>query len=359
MNNILKTAVNTITKEKVISKLIKKGYSTRVELSKEIGVTTATLTKISKDLIEDGILNESGEIEDGKVGRRQKVLMLNPDFCYSIGIDVSLNFARVIVLNLAIEEVFEKEWVYDSFNNEILDEIIKVAKREIDSLGFKKILGVGLLLQGMIENDESLILPVKDIKKQIEANLNIDVLLFNNIRGLAKVENFFELNKDNFLLIKYGPGVGGVFSINGEVVEGFRGRAGEIGHIKWNSKSKHKCPICGKTGCLESEIHFNNIKTEFLPNKYDDVFIKENKENLLQNVNELSEAISICIDILDPNEVLIAGSIFDDDEIFNKLKDNVCENTKTFCDSNICKVSNYEEKTKKASALIVFAENLD
>lgn len=364
INEKFKDGINTDNKKKIFRYLLKKSISSRVELAKELDLTTASLSKIIKQMIEDNIVVEKGEITEGKIGRKQIELQLNSDSYYSLGIDISSNFSRVIILNLSLDVIYEKNWEYESLTQEIIDLLIEELKYLISINNQQKLLGIGLLLQGIIEDGKSITLSIKDIKKQIESKLNRKVSVLNNIKGLAIAENLLSEDKDNYMLIKYGPGIGGVLSVDGKVIDGNRNRTGEIGHIMWKPESEIKCPICGKYGCLESQIHLNSIfKKKYKeviksPDQINIKFINENRKELKTYVIELAKAISIAIDLIDPSQVLIAGSVFDDLEIYNTLRDTISSITNNYSSDNIYKVDNYEEKTRIASAVVVLENYL-
>lgn len=54
----------------------------------------------------------------------------------------------------------------------------------------------------------------------------------------------------NIVMVTLGTGVGGGIIINGHILEGVNGAAGEIGHIPVEN-DEPECCGCGKRGCLE------------------------------------------------------------------------------------------------------------
>lgn len=63
---------------------------------------------------------------------------------------------------------------------------------------------------------------------------------------------------DNVLMITMGTGVGGGVILDGQIVTGTNGAAGEIGHIPVNIYETDKCS-CGKCGCLEQYASASGI----------------------------------------------------------------------------------------------------
>jgi len=131
-------------------------------------------------------------------------------------------------------------------------------KMEELKLSKEKVLGVGVGIPG----------PVKDNGEVLEL-ANLGMGYFNieeemtNLTGLkvkagndANVAALGELwmgggkGYHNMVLVTLGTGVGGGIILNGTVLAGSNGAAGEIGHIFVNEEEQNRCG-CGKKGCLE------------------------------------------------------------------------------------------------------------
>lgn len=352
------------TKKKIISYLIKHGAASRKEIAKQLGVTTATLTVATAGLIEDGILLDMGTVEDGKVGRKQVMLEVKNDLWFAIGVDVTTTALRITVLNIKSDIIEEKLWQYGQLTEEILEEAINFMQELMNSYKEKRILGIGLLMQGYVENDLCHTLPIKDIKRRLTERFTVSVFMMNNVKGLAITEYYFGNTSRNFLLIKYGPGVGGVIVVNGEIVEGFHNRAGEIGHIRWNQSSDRTCPICGKKGCLETLVHFKTIIHKIDSTQKDrypdfsavmDLSRQDNYSALKDSLSTLADASSVFIDILDPDQIYLAGDIFNEDPLFQHFLQEVSERSSIETD-RVQRVDNYRMKRRKASGIIVLNE---
>lgn len=82
---------------------------------------------------------------------------------------------------------------------------------------------------------------------------NINVTLTNDANAAALGEMIYGVAKGmkNFIMITLGTGVGSGIVINGEVVYGHDGFAGELGHTTAIRHNGRPCG-CGRTGCLEA-----------------------------------------------------------------------------------------------------------
>jgi glucokinase len=125
-------------------------------------------------------------------------------------------------------------------------------------LNKEDILGVGVGLPGPVkDNGEVLELPNLglghfNIEQEMKELTGLKVKAGNdaNIAALGEVWMGGGKGFRNMVLVTLGTGVGGGIILNGTVLAGSNGAAGEIGHIYVNEEETGTCG-CGKHGCLE------------------------------------------------------------------------------------------------------------
>ena len=360
MHDILK---NNTSEKRVLSYIVRKGASSRKEISDKIGVTTATLTRAVSCLMEHDILRELGTMEEGRVGRRQVLLDVRQDLAYVCGFDVNNRYIRITIMNLHAEILEQKRWNYHMLTQEMLSVALQECDKLIKQYKPEKFLGIGLLQQGYIEGDICFSMPIKNIKTQIENYFNMPVFMMNNTRGLAVAEAYFDEKPcKSYIVIKYGPGVGSVIVQNGEILEGSHNRAGELGHILWNPAYHNKCPICGKTGCLESIIGYPHLAKRIAPEidiqcteLTDLLKITHQKgdDALKDALKQLALAVNMMVDIIDPEKILLAGEIFKNDTYFKLFVEYLSKNSSEFNHHKVSIISHYEKKRICAAGVMV------
>ena len=143
---------------------------------------------------------------------------------------------------------------------ELAEAVNKVIK---DSGKEGKIRGIGVgapngnYYTGTIENAPNLAWGhsgVVEFSKLLSEAMNgLPVALTNDANAAAVGEMTYGAAKGmkNFIMITLGTGVGSGIVINGEVVYGHDGFAGELGHTCAVRNNGRACN-CGKTGCLEA-----------------------------------------------------------------------------------------------------------
>jgi len=91
------------------------------------------------------------------------------------------------------------------------------------------------------------------VRAEIESLVGSPVILENDANAAALGEKWLGLgrNESSLCMLTLGTGVGGGIVLDGKIVHGFLGMAGELGHIVV-AENGVACP-CGGQGCLETE----------------------------------------------------------------------------------------------------------
>lgn len=146
--------------------------------------------------------------------------------------------------------------------NLYMDAAIGALQPMIDKVGgIENIHGMGIgapngnFYTGNIEYAPNL--PWKGIvpfSKLFKERLGVPVLLTNDANAAALGEMTYGVAKGmkNFIMITLGTGVGSGIVINGQLVYGCDGFAGELGHVTVDYSEKARLCGCGRRGCLEA-----------------------------------------------------------------------------------------------------------
>ncbi|WP_299994263.1 ROK family transcriptional regulator [uncultured Clostridium sp.] len=323
------------------------GSLSRAEIAKLTGLTPASVTNITKILIEDKFLIES-KIGESSGGRPPIILELNPDARYVIGIGIGVGVIDVVITNLLAKIISKKSMIigderYDY--NLVFAELVNLINEviELSNIERKNILGAGVALHGIVnaksgESIHSLYYGWKNIniKKRLEDELQLAIYVDNDVRAMALGESLFGATKDisNFVTLNISNGIGAGIIINNTPYYGVDFSAGEIGHIAVELDGD-KCN-CGNYGCLETVASNNNITKKaikLIKQGVSSSLIKDidNINNLTiedicnaaKNGDEMSItvlkeaaryigiAITNLINILNPTAIVVVGEIFE------------------------------------------------
>ena len=183
---------------------------------------------------------------------------------YALGIDIGGTNTVVGLVDKAGNVLGTDSVKTQSFPvlEEYVKTVSKLAKDLIakNNVSIAEIVGLGIgapnanYYTGNIEMAPNL--PWKQDKvplaKMFREELNIPVTITNDANAAALGEKMYGVAKDmdNFIMITLGTGVGSGIVINGQLVYGHDGFAGELGHVIIERNGR-LCG-CGRRGCLET-----------------------------------------------------------------------------------------------------------
>lgn len=145
--------------------------------------------------------------------------------------------------------------------NDYIDELYTEISRLIDATDAKdKIQGIGIgapnanYFTGIIEDGVNLPWPTPiPLADLISEKFGIPTVITNDANAAAIGEMTYGAARGlkDFIMITLGTGVGSGIVINGQMVYGHDGFAGELGHVIMKRNNGRMCG-CGRTGCLEA-----------------------------------------------------------------------------------------------------------
>ncbi len=231
---------------------------TRQTLAEAIGVSMPTLYQNLNELMEEGLVCDSGE-EQSTGGRKARALDIVPDARFSVGIAVTEKSLRLVAANLRLQERAYKTVPFDV--RTCLDGTApKIAAHLEDflnefSLDRERLLGVGVTIPGLVSEDHQTLflaptlelrdVPLRDLLGDVPYLVYVD----NDGSASGHAEYFVRRSSWNMAYLSLENGVGGAVLVGGSPYVGDHSRSGEFGHICVEPGGL-KCS-CGKMGCLE------------------------------------------------------------------------------------------------------------
>ena len=99
-------------------------------------------------------------------------------------------------------------------------------------------------------------------KKYLENAFKIPVIVDTDTRAIGIAEQVLGKAQgvENVLIVKVSRSIGMSVILNGKMIMGATGQAGEFGHLQFG-KLKRLC-VCGKKSCLESEVSGGALQTD-------------------------------------------------------------------------------------------------
>jgi glucokinase len=114
---------------------------------------------------------------------------------------------------------------------------------------------VGVVLPGIVDRASGVVrwsanLGWRDVplRERLAVELGLPVVIEHDVTAAAIAE--YDATGNDLLFVSLGTGIGAASIVDGEVLQGASGLAGELGHVLVRSDGE-ACP-CGQVGCLEA-----------------------------------------------------------------------------------------------------------
>lgn len=249
----------------VLRRLYFDGVGSRLDLARRTGLSPATVGNVISELLADGIVIETGQLDSGG-GRPAMLVEVNPDHAAVVGVDVGETGAAIELFDLrlrklaAVEEPLRLPGVSAeqlvTLVAEGVDQVLSEARVRADQL-----LGIGVGVPGVVAHDgqeyvhaPSLGWDEVPLLQLLQVALPALVLLDNGAKTMGRAEAWFGAGRgsSNVIVALIGTGVGAAVVADGVVQRGASSSAGEWGHTTVVIDGR-ECR-CGASGCLEAYV---------------------------------------------------------------------------------------------------------
>jgi fructokinase len=260
------------------------------------------------------------------------------------GIDLGGTKAEGIVLGAGgLNDILFRDRVPTGAENgyqHILHQIETLVNMMEKQLGYRpNTLGIGTPgtldpKLGTMKGCNSECMNFQPMKHDLEKLLRMKVAIANDANCFALAETQMGVVKQKYpdanvvFGVIMGTGVGGGLVVDGKVINGLNGIGGEWGH-NFLDDSAGPC-YCGKSGCVEKVISGPDLERYFFNESGKKLRLKEIYANYKAGNDEVAQrtmkrlthffglALSVIINIIDPDVIVIGGGVGNIDEIYTE-----------------------------------------
>jgi len=254
------TARTDVNRSAILAHLGAHGPASRADLARTLNVSPALMTSLTKDLIADGLLVEL-EHSPSQGGRPARMLGLVSSAGRAVGMKIVADHVAFVEVGIDGTVRRSASEPFDAFAPTFLADLTQLLRRFIGGGSNEPLLGIGVGVPGMVDAQGNGIVDAVTLGWQqvpigstLRREFSLPVLVENNVNALAVAERLYGIGRqhENFLVVTIGTGVGAGIVVDGVVLRGNGGGAGEIGHISVSDTG----PVCscGNIGCLEAFI---------------------------------------------------------------------------------------------------------
>lgn len=235
------------------------GPIARVEIARRLSLSAATVTGVTRDLVEDGLIRVVEQVASGG-GRPRLLLGLVADAAQAIGVKIAPDRLAIVRVNLEGEILASSEASFDARSPDVLATLAGRLRGSMAEADGTRLLGVGLGVPGTVDAQRGVVeAPILGwhsiaLGPVLRDQLGLPVLIDNDVNTLAVAERLYGRGRDaeHFVTVTIGAGVGLGIVVGGDLYRGARGGAGEFGHVPVIENGP-ACE-CGMQGCLESLV---------------------------------------------------------------------------------------------------------
>ncbi|MFE6256272.1 ROK family protein [Agromyces sp. NPDC057865] len=244
------------------------GPISRAELGRRLGLSPASLTRLSKPFLDRGLLVEASETLQGSIGRPARPLDVPVDAGRFVGMKVTGESAFGAVTDLRAGAVATAEHVLDDHGVEGVVATLADLVAELRDAGGADLAGVGVSVGGNVAGGRIITrapflgwrdVPLADL---LESRVGVPVTVENDVTALTTAEQWFGdvRGRDSFAVVTIGAGVGYGLVMHDRVVTTPDSGLGLGGHLPLDPNG----PLCpeGHRGCSSAMLSIPSITAQ-------------------------------------------------------------------------------------------------
>ncbi|MEV7801647.1 ROK family transcriptional regulator [Microbispora sp. NPDC088329] len=247
-----------------------RGSVTRAALAEMTGLTKTTVSKLVGDLIEGGLVVETGTVRDGERGRPGVEIRISGQHVAALGLEINVDYLAACVVDLArTVRLRRSTQAVDNRAASPVDVIARLgdlAASVVDEAVEKglRVVGGVLAVPGPVDMTSGVVhnapnLGWRDVPLASLLRFPFPVGVENEANLAALGELWFGSGLPDFLHVSGEIGIGAGLVVRGRLFRGAHGFAGELGHVVV-SPDGPQCR-CGGRGCLEQYAGQDALQT--------------------------------------------------------------------------------------------------
>jgi len=313
---------------RVMHTVSSEGPLSRAAVASRIGLTRAAVSTLVDELIRSGLLEELGPERPGRVGRPGSALAVSASGPAGIGAEVGVDHLAVCAVDLR-GRVRSRAVRYGSNRSRspepVIEQLTGLVRRVVDEAEGEGLwpAGLAVAVPGLVARDARTVVHAPnldwhdaDLGALLPAGLPLTVDNEANFGALAELWLGDGTPRD-FLHVSAEIGIGAAVVVDGRLLRGTRGFAGELGHVPVHPDGP-EC-ACGGRGCLEqyagekavlraAGVEAGEDRVGLLAGR-----AEEGDEAVRRALREAGTALGIAltgaVNLLDPESVVLGGAL--------------------------------------------------
>jgi len=253
----------TNSESSLVRAVLVHGPISRASLTRRLGLSPASLTRLAKPFIDRGLVVELDEHHDGTVGRPTRPLDIAPDLGEYAGVKITGDEVHAVLTDVRATALRS---ISLPLHGHSPDAVADVVTEAVDAVGGRPSdIGVsigGAVRYGVVE--QSGFLDWRDVPfaELVRSRTGLPCVLENDLIALAEAEHWFGVGRglSGFSVITIGAGIGHALVANDTVVRTREAGLGASAHVLLDPTG----PVCslGHRGCAEAMLTLGSIAAQ-------------------------------------------------------------------------------------------------
>lgn len=352
-----------ITKKKleiraqILDKIYTLGPISRIDIANQTGITPATVSEITSDLVEERLIHEEGTAEPQatKSGRKKILLDISHNYSYAVGSELSEKYVSFCLTD-NLGQVITKRVI--KFNNRRVTEqlteqqFISYLHQFIEQNQKYKITAIGIVLPGHFDNNQQTIITDNPFWQKfnlamVADNFDIPIYFENNVECMAIAQRIFshQQKDQNFIFLHVARGMFCSYMYDGKIYGKDNFLVGEIGFTvvqpdgdmfgRGEQKKNYLKNYSSETAIIrKAQILYENSDSTYLHQlveKKEDIYIGEilqayrlGDEGVITILRKAIKYLAIILMnlsiLIDSRIIYVHGELFNEPDLFESLK---------------------------------------
>ncbi|MGR6543532.1 ROK family transcriptional regulator [Paenibacillus tundrae] len=241
--------IRNLNENLILDALIVHGMLSRADISRQTGLSKPTVSSAVEHLIARNLVLETGRAENAQ-GRKATLIRFNELAYYICGVDIGATRIRIALSNLNGEILDYQTYPMSIQQSEPGqgEQLLQTVQKHLDELlqhnhlNWNEVQCIGFGIPGVILPGSGEISRIVDPLAGLEQALSLDslsaafpceVILDNdvNLAALGEYRDGAASDSELFVFISLGVGTGAGIMVNGQLLRGMRGLAGEVAEM--------------------------------------------------------------------------------------------------------------------------------
>ncbi len=313
------------TQRTVLLDVLVHGSRSRAELARRTGLSRTTLSRLSRDLVDLGLVEEGEATPLVGRGRPSEVLHLRKESAQFAGIKLTGDALYAVVTDLHATVLTTVEHPLPS---RAVDDVVGLIAEVVD--GFRddhpKLASLGICLAGDVHTEGGRAVVVGShflgwdevpLQSLAEAATGLPTSISNDVQALTVAHHWFGagVGRRSLVVIGLGAGIGSGIVVNDELVRGAKGHPGKIGHLPVGETGA-TCDR-GHVGCVSAFVTGPAISRNSGIDGFSEVVEAARagdaraRTALRSAARALGTAVAVLQNLVDPERIVVTGEGLD------------------------------------------------